>query len=367
MSGSERLRMLVPVLDDFAGGCPELPAWFAAARAAEHVEIADYSPGIMIRERWDVIYVYWPEWCVRRDRGLGVTAFDAARLLAEFGVAKLRGAKVVWHANNVLPHESDRLGLVDTFVRGFAHLVDQIVACTQTVLDDFVRHYPVLRAIDQRVIPIGHYRDFYPDRRLTRDDARAVLGLPTDVKIAMALGMVRAYKNLVPLVRCFRDVVAHRKDVMLVVAGKPLPEELGERLRYECRDLDSVRLDLKFIPDDDLQYYLRAANFVAVPTTLATTSGSAMLALSFDRPVVIPHRAEYLEWREQLGETWLHTYEGGIRPGVLDRAFDAAPPEGRPPLERYHDWSSSSQRLLQALTELVRGVPKPVPAGETVH
>jgi beta-1,4-mannosyltransferase len=365
LSQPKTLRILVPLLDSFAGGCPELPAWFTAAQAADGVEVADHSTGVLLRERWDVVYIFWPEWCIRRDSGLATTAFDAAKLLTELSVARMRGAKIVWHANNVVPHESDRLGVVDAFMHAFARLVDQLIACTQTVMEDFVRHYPVLRSADQQVIQLGHYRDFYPDQRLSQAEARGVLGLPPDVKIALSFGMVRSYKNHLPLVRCFREMAATRRDVLLLIAGKPMPESLGERLRYESRQLDNIRLDLRFIPDDEVQLYQRAASVSVVSTSLATTSGSAMVALSFDRPVVLPHRAEYLEWRECLGDRWVHTYEGGIRPSVLERAFQMEQPDGRPALEEHHDWPSASRRLLDVLRELCHGTP--VGGHEPVH
>lgn len=357
LSPQRKLKILVPLLDSFAGGCPELPALFDAIRDNDDVEISDYSTGALIAERWDVVYIYWPEWCLRRDRGPAVTAFDATRLLTELGVAKLRGAKVVWHANNVVSHESDRLGVVDAYMRAFALLVDQMIAGTQTVMDDFVRHFPTLRSIHQRVIPIGHYRDFYPDRKVTKAEAREILDLPPDASIALSLGMVRAYKNHLPLVRCYREVAANRKDTFLVIAGRPLPDALGERLRHECRDITAVRLDLDYVPDDQIQYYLRACDFSIVPTSLASTSGSALLALSFDRPVVVPHRTEFVEWRENLGPEWVQTYEGGIRAKVLERAFELGQPSGRPDLEQYFSWSRASRNVLDTLVELVHGIP----------
>lgn len=355
MTDHHKLRVLVPLLNSFAGGCPEIPAWFQAASATDDIELHDYRPGVLLAERWDIVYIYWPEWCVRRDHGLGVTAFDSARFLAELQIAKLRGAKVVWHANNVVAHEVDRLGLIDMFFRTFALLVDQLIGFTQTVVDEFVRHYPVLRGADQQVIPIGDYRDFYPNEDVSREQARETLGLPPEPTIGLALGMIRPYKNAKALIRCYVETAENRDDTLLLIAGKPVPVSLGDRLRHAARDRKDVRLDLGFVPDDMLQYYIRAADFAIVPTQLATTSGSALLALSFDRPVLLPHRAEYIEWQELLGPDWVLTYEGGLRASVLARAYDAIRPSGRPPLEKYFDWSRSSEQLLEVLRELVRG------------
>ena len=44
-----------------------------------------------------------------------------------------------------------------------------------------------------------------------------------------------------------------------------------------------------FVPDGEVQHYLLAADAVVLPFKEILTSGSAMLALSFGRPVVAPH------------------------------------------------------------------------------
>ena len=47
---------------------------------------------------------------------------------------------------------------------------------------------------------------------------------------------------------------------------------------------------LGFVPDDELQVYLRAADVVATPFLEILTSGSVLLAMSFERAVIAPRR-----------------------------------------------------------------------------
>ncbi len=352
--GDRQVKILVPLLDSFAGGCPELPLLFQDLSHDAEFRIASYSEDLVLRERWDVIYIYWPEWSVRREAGLARMGFDSLRFVALLCIAKARGAKVVWHANNLLAHEVDQLGLIDLFFRAFSLVADHLIAGTQTVLDDFIRQYPVLRGAGQWLVPLGHARGLYPDSQLSRAEARDYLQLPTDSRIALSLGMVRPYKNHASLIRAYREVAAKRDDTMLVIAGKAVSQGLENCLRQESAGVESVRFDFRYIPDEQLQYYLRACDFYAIATSLATTSGTAMLALSFDRPVVLPHRAEYLEWPEMLGACWVRTYSGGMRPHVLAEAFDTAWPDGRPPLEQYFDWHQTRRGLREILMRIVR-------------
>jgi glycosyltransferase involved in cell wall biosynthesis len=351
VANGDRLRVLAPQVNAFSGGCPELPLLFADLRDDAAFEVHDYTPGAFSLQRWDIIYVYWPEWLLTRDRGLAVTVLDAMRIIAELQVAKLRGTRIVWHANNVIAHETDSLGAVDVFFRAFASLTDVLIAGTQTVLDDFVRHYPVLRGADHRIIPLGHARGIYPDLGLPGEDARDHLGLPQDRVIGLSLGMIRPYKNHIQLVRCFQTVRETDERAYLVIAGKPFTEAIGERLVRECGGAPDIRLDLGYIADADLQYYLRACDFFVVPTLFATTSGSAMLALSFDRPVIMPNHAEYREWRELLGDEWVMTYDGGFRASILADAYSAKRPDGRPDLERHFDWDLARRDLRATFVE----------------
>jgi glycosyltransferase involved in cell wall biosynthesis len=46
---------------------------------------------------------------------------------------------------------------------------------------------------------------------------------------------------------------------------------------------------LKFIPDDDIQAYMNAADIVVLPYKNLLTSGAAMLAMSFGKPIIAPN------------------------------------------------------------------------------
>lgn len=349
-----RLKVLVAHLNSAAGGNPDLRLLYDAVAKAGEVEIEPYTASALFRQAWDIVHFYWPEWCVRRDLGTALTALDAARLLAVLRIAKSAGTKIVWTANNIRPHEGDRMGIIDRFTAVFSRMADQVIAHSQTALDQFQVEYPAIRDADHHVIPPGHYRGVYPDKKLSREQARESLGLPTEPTIALCLGTVRRYKNLIPLVRCYREITGPRSATFLLIAGSPLDQDYASQLKRECRGIRTVRLDLRYIPEEDIQHYLRSSNFVIVPSSFALNSGSAMLALSFDRPVILPHRGTFIEMQEALGDDWVHTYEGGIRARILWNAFETVQPDGRPALEKHYDWTMAGKRTLDAYTALVQ-------------
>jgi glycosyltransferase involved in cell wall biosynthesis len=345
------LRILVGHLSSAAGGNLDLRLLYDVIGRSGNVVAQPYSSSAVLSERWDVIHVYWPEWCIERARGAVVTGADALRFLTELKIAKARGAKLVWTLNNLRPHESDSLGLVDTFVHVFSHLVDAVVCSSQTLLEEFVMEYPAIRNARSSVIRPGHVRGVYPDDGLTRTVAREHLSIPSEPKVMLALGMVRPYKNLTTLARCFREAAEGLDDSLLIIAGKALDDGYAERLRRECRGVGSVRTELRYIEESEMQYFLRAADVMAVPTLLPVNSGSAMLALSFGCPVFAPHRGTFVEMREEIGPDWVRTYSGGLRSTVVRDALAQEAPEGLPPLDGY-SWEIAGQEYHRLFDEL---------------
>jgi glycosyltransferase involved in cell wall biosynthesis len=347
------LRILAGHLTGRAGGNADVELLYAAMRSSGEVVAEPYSTRALLRGGWDIVHLSWPEWAIRRDLGPAVAAADAARVLAQLRLAKARGTRIVWSAHNIRPHESHNYGVVDAFVKAFSLLADQVICTSQALLDEFLREYPGIRTADCRVIPQGHYRGVYPDDGLTMKQARDALDLPQDATILLSLGLARRYKNLLPLLRCYREMADERQDVFLLIAGEALDPEYARQLQYEAAELKTARLDLHYIPDNRLQYYLKAADRLAIPTSLPTNSGSAILALSYGCPILAPHRAGFIELREAMGPQWVQTYEAGLRAQVLRDAFAAKRLEGSPAFEANYEWSTAGAAHVRAFQELV--------------
>jgi beta-1,4-mannosyltransferase len=135
------------------------------------------------------------------------------------------------------------------------------------------------------VIPHGSYLGAYPDT-LTREEARTRLGIPDAGPVLLFLGAVRGYKGTDELVAAFHALPD--PAARLLIAGKPRGDGIAERLRAAVVADPRIRLHLGHVPDEELQVWLRAADVVTLPFRDILTSGSAILALSFGRPVVAP-------------------------------------------------------------------------------
>lgn len=275
------------------------------------VEVAEFDPRMGMRVKGDVLHVHWPEWFLGRRNPVAVMRnyaiwMDAIRNL------RSHGTKLVWTTHNLRSHEKRHELLQRKFWKEFVPLVDGCI-CLSEVSRSLVREaFPALKC-PSAVVPHGHYRDVYPNT-IARSAARERLGLDPGSFVFVHVGMVREYKNVPELIAAFKDVPG---PVELVVAGEVFDEGLKYRIETAAAADKRVKLRLRRIPDEDLQLYFRAGDLAVFPYRDILNSGSALMALTFDSPVLVPAIGSMPELRVQAGEAWVRTYEGEFNPDAL--------------------------------------------------
>jgi glycosyltransferase involved in cell wall biosynthesis len=268
----------------------ELLARSVEAAGAELAEVGRPGWGWLYRNRGRVeaIHLHWLHVFYRHDGRPLRSVIAALGFAAMLVAARLLGYRLVWTMHNARPHDSP------------TPAADAIARLVAANLAEVVIHCEAARPLLARqkrfggvhAIPHGSYAGFYADS-LSREEARRRLGIDGRRTVFVAFGLIRAYKGLDRLVDAFvelsREVAADERPVLLVV-GKPreaADERLVEAIRARCGDAD-VRWKLGFVPDDDVQLYMRAADFAALTFERVLVSGSAILALSFGVPLVAP-------------------------------------------------------------------------------
>lgn len=283
----------------------------ASLDARDDVELSTFTWRRALTGSYDVFHAHWPEILVAGASPLKALVRQGlfAAMLARFAA---RGTAIVRTVHNLeLPQGISRRErmLLRLFDARTTHRIrintstDVAGGAVSTVLH-------------------GHYGDWFPAEHVE----------PVPGRVAF-VGLIRRYKAVDALVRAF---VATRDEpggeaLSLVVAGKPssddLAHELGELSAGDAR----VRLVLAYLPDDDLARTVREASLVVLPAPEMHNSGTVLMALSLDRPVLVPDNAVNRALADEVGPGWVHTFTGTLGPDDILTAL-AAPPTGSPDL-----------------------------------
>lgn len=311
-------------------GNPYVELLYGAVARTGEVELEMFTKRRLVNGRWDIVHLHWPEWAVRRDTSL-VSARDTAEFITLLRVARTRGAHVVWTAHDLRPHDAQGLPAIDRFMRLFTTQVDHLIGLSAASLREVRQVYPRLQRVGSTVVPHGHYRGAYPDAGQEKCQARRTLDIADDARTLAMLGQIRPYKNAVALIEAFRRVA--RPEDRLIVAGRPIDAGLERQVLRAAAGDERVILHLRHVPDGEVQHYLRAADVVMLPYRSILNSGAALLALSFDRPIVAPSLGSFGELVRAVGEEWVRTYEGDLTDQVVAEALARPVPTGRAPLD----------------------------------
>ena len=315
--------------------------------------VSDFTPLRLLRSSRAIWHLHWPERMLNRPSALAA-AVRAAALLLLACAARVRKTRLIWTVHNLQPHEYDHPWIGRWFWPAFTRLLSGFIVLSPRGRQLIEQRHPRLRRTSCAIVPHGHYRGAYPDT-VSQVEARAALGLPAAAPVAAFVGQIRPYKNVPHLVQVFRQMP--EPDRRLVIAGQPADVPLHERVVQSASGDPRVRLFLSFVPEDLVQVYLRAADLVVLPFSEILNSGSALLALSFDRPVLVPRKGAMAELEHELGSQWVRTYAGELTPATLAEALAAvhANPPGRCEALARFDWTPLAEKTLETFQAALRG------------
>ncbi len=260
--------------------------------------------------RPDIIHVHWTEPYIAGGSSR-VSRVKARRTLIELRLAKRAGIGLVWTAHDLFRHDRREDPNELAFMRALFELADAVIVHCESAAEGLRQTLAVGSQPRDKIaiIPHGHYQGAYPDD-ITRAEARQRLGLPAQAKVISFVGWVRSYKGVWELLEAFGHL--ETPDARLIIAGQTVDGAYAARLTAAAKGDARIQLALGFVPDEELQVYLRAADVVAAPFREIFTSGSVLLAMSFERAVVAPRRGCVVDVLDEAG-------------GIL---YDADDPQG---------------------------------------
>lgn len=192
------------------------------------------------------------------------------------------GIPITFLIHNVLPHEQKPW--------------DRILAKTALIqANNFIVQTEHEANRLKELIPGANYAicshplySMFSDTKLTKIDAKNLLGIPPTQKALLFFGIVRPYKGLDTLIQAL--VHLHTKDIMpfLIIAGEFWQDKSSLwNLIDDANIAEQILIDDQYIVDQDIPKYFSAADIFVAPYRKGTQSGAVKLALGFHLPVVL--------------------------------------------------------------------------------
>ena len=329
-------------------------ALMSSALESQGWTVLEFRPVRSVTCAADVWVWHWPEGQFTHSGRLSAVARLGALLLLLL-VARVRRIPVVWTAHNLGNHTGRNLRAQAVFHTVFHRSIAGVQFLSESSRREALRVFPRLARVPYTVVAHGHYRDALTTTE--RAPARQALGLEADAVTVAFVGKIQPYKGLPALVEAFSASRAPRSRLLIAGAvGDRSEPQLHEAARTDPR----IILRLGHLADTDLSRVLGAADVVALPYLRVMNSGSALLALSMNRPVLVPAGGVFTELRAAVGEQWVRTYSPPLAGPELCAATEWArqPREAVAGLSAF-DWAFLGAQLSQWLArEVLRDAPR---------
>jgi glycosyltransferase involved in cell wall biosynthesis len=217
-----------------------------------------------------------------------VQFFDRTLLTMYYKVLRKR---IVFTAHNVNAGKRDgNDSWFNRWTLGIQYrLVDRIFVHTEKMKTELIEDFEVEeRAIT--VIPFG-INNAVPDTGLTPSEAKARLGVQDGEKTILFFGNIGPYKGVDLLVSAFQQIADRDASYRLIIAGKPRGgcetylKDIQEQIRRHPSRTRVVE-KIGFVPDEETEWYFKAADLLVLPYNEVSQSGVLFLGYSFGLPVV---------------------------------------------------------------------------------
>lgn len=308
------------------------------------MRIDDWTPWRALTRRVDLWHLHHPDTVVY-PRSAVRSFIGTVLFWLLLQSARCRRIRIVWTVHDLDNNDGLHPWLEAWFWRFYLPHVDAFICLTRASIQLARQRFTPLQGKPGFVIEHGHYRDAYPNV-MSRQKARATLGLSSSARVVLQFGLIRPFKNVPHLIDTFKAL--EDPDLVLLVAGNPYDARMEHEVRQRAEGCPNVRMDLHWIAPEEVQKYFAACDLVALPYRRYLNSGAAMLALTFARPVLMPDSGTMREQQKTFGAEWITLYEGELTAPVLAEACrkSVGVKEAEPDLKRF-GWAGLAHRTVE--------------------
>ncbi len=238
------------------------------------------------REREVIFHLHWEDAPLRAIKEPDEAERAARRFTTELDRFVDAGGRLIWTKHNLRPHDFIHADLAEEISAVVAQHAETIIVHSPAVINAVSDHYDLDRKRFALQIH-GNYRRHYP--AVARDPARKAMGIHPDCRCLLLFGRLTSYKGGDLLIQALSEL--DEPSLHLLVAGKqPFDRlEIPDNLRDRTTVID------RFVDDQEVAQVFAAADAVALPYREILTSGTLLLALGAERPVILPRLPTLLD------------------------------------------------------------------------
>ncbi|MDM5270825.1 hypothetical protein PGH07_01385 [Sulfurovum sp. zt1-1] len=239
---------------------------------------------------YDVIHLQWPEQLFKWKK---VNRDDILRLEQRLKYWKDNGSRLVITRHNILPHKLN--SLYQEIYKLIYTYVDAVIHYSYASIDNFKSMYTNTLdnpSLVHEVIYHPMYSDILND--CTQQEARKTLQLDENKNIILVFGRIRHKKERNLIKSAFKRLDVENKFLIVPRWYRhPKKKQFFDWVLFQFkRFIYSLKTDrmlgYRLVPEEDIQYYMNAADVVFIPRSEVLNSGVQILAYTFNKVVVGP-------------------------------------------------------------------------------
>jgi glycosyltransferase involved in cell wall biosynthesis len=202
--------------------------------------------------------------------------------LMHVAICKLCRVKILWTIHNVTSHEKPYSFFEKVVTKLLFIFSDKVTALNNHIKEKITEIYGFSDIV---LMKQGLYEGCYANS-ISRKDARQQLGLDEKDFVLVFLGVIEEYKGIDVAMQAMDEL--DDNTIKLVVAGRlDRNTAYGANVHEMAAKNKNIILFDKFIPDDEVQVYFKAADYSIYPYRRTGNSGPLYITLAFGTPTII--------------------------------------------------------------------------------
>ena len=227
-------------------------------------------------------------------------------------ILKILNVKIFWTVHewqDRVKKGKDNIPLKWAIILG--KLFDGIITHSSGVKQEIIEAFEI--ADESKVVAIAHgnYINTYQNQ-ISLTEARSILNIELSKVVFLLFGNIHYTKGFLEAIDTFKRLEENTESFLLVV-GNPAEENIEATIAAKIKSDRNILFVPRKVKDEEIQIYMKAANCVILPYKVFTTSGTAILAMSFAKACIAPQAGYFEETLDDNGTLFYHpTNEQGL-------------------------------------------------------